>query len=391
MRHVSPLWLAILLAAAFACLPRLVHAQASSVDTTFVAPVVYAPRLGGGGFGSALDTPVQHVADGNPGALPEQTAVGIALRYDVPSKYRYNASAQIGNAVYYVQKLQWAATPLPSSAGAVWARGPLRVAAGYIRPIDAQFTNYAEGESGRSVQEVREHRAVVAAAYTLDVPSVGRLSPGVRVGGARVDQVYQSKQTVSTYTSQATLYGLHWAAGAVFEPLRLPMRFGVQVIGPTTLRGDYETTCTNTTYCGLVVGESDLFAQMPARVEGSVGIRSGALSVDGTFTRIFWSILNTARLEDYFVDANEASVNVRYQATPRVRLAAGLYQMNRTPFSEEVHRYLPNLHTPATWLLLGVTYAYGPIVAEASYVNGGLLSGRAGDTHLGSLGVGYRF
>lgn len=367
-----------------------VAAQQVSPYPLIVPPGSLVPRLNGLGFGSALSTSPAQVAEGNPGALPAARGGALVVRADTPDDTSpLEIMDENGDPLPIESQRRMAAAPLPANVGAVWTSGRLRMGLGYARPMDYQGDWSASQTAARSTNTMHQVAASLAAAWTI--PGAGVLVSGARVKGIRYNETSRWDDDVHTTRSDARLNGIGWAVGATLEPMAVPVHLGVFYEGRTSLDGEVEGLCVvpeNAT-CSVPNGTYDATADLPARLEASVGGRVAAFSWDATAARVFWGDLN---VNDLGVYANtwEGHANLRYRVLPRWSATLGFSQNDRTPYKKGT--VVSVYGDDATrLLLLGATYERGPLVLDAAYVNGTLLSDDGRNTHLGSLGVGYRF
>lgn len=387
--------------AALVALPLAATAQQGRPVPVFPYPYFALPALSGAGFGSALSTPAPQAATGNPAALPGQSGVGLSLRASTTTKDEELVRTVEGAASdeRYVSVLDPAVSRLPYEAGAAWARGPLRVAVGYARPLDgdrrARSSKATPASTSENVMSSRLETAGVSVAYAVAVAPGVRVTPGVRLGFAWVDnenRLGTGGTFATSYTERRTGSGATWTVGLLVEGEALPVRFGVAFAPRITLDGEETRRCTpSSASCG---GPSTVFktrGSTPARLDASVGAAQGAWAADATLSRVFWQG-DQDRARTALRDAFEGSVNVHYALQPGLSLALGLNQTARSPLEDSEGETFDVFDTyPTRFVLVGATLTRGPIVLDAAYVNGSLLSDRGSRHHLGSLGVGYRF
>lgn len=385
---MRPLLLALLVTAA--------PASAQSIAIPTLDPV---PRVSGEGFGSALagaglSASLRHVADGNPAALPGEHGVALGYRRDVPISWKQRYQPADGALFEVRNEQRYAASNAPADAGAVWTRDAVRVGLGYRRTVDERYQTGTSASEARSHRHAALHKASLSLAVALPVPGVGRVVPGARVGWLAYDvQEAWSRSAAAAVRTDTRMTGAAWAAGVAVEPEALPVRAGVFYEGRARLAGPASRACTPVETCSESTFEHTATTELPARLEASVGGSAGPFSWDATLARVFWQDLyaNTpSSMAQVAVNVWEGSANARYALRPGLVLALGVSQQNRMPFRPGmVFSTLDDAR--ARLLLVGATYTRGPLVFDASFVNGGLLSQNDVRLYLGSVGAGYRF
>lgn len=373
-------------------------------------PLFALPAFSGAGFGTALSTPATRAALGNPGALPAHGALGVAVRSGTAASGREAVQTNLdGSTTVERDRIVPAAAPLPHEAGAVWAVGPLRLAAGYARPLDGEWTlrvahfDHAGGTVFTTAS--RWETAGAAMAYPMFVTPGLRFSPGVRVAASwwRNRTRYETDGPLSptttpvgrsSYAETVEASAVTWAVGALVDGAALPVRLGVAFADGATGDGTETVRCAPVAdaLCGGTSFSRKATGRIPARLEGSVGGEAGPWAAEATLARVFWR-RGQGPDDAVYRDATEGSVNLRYAPRPGVTLTLGLNQTARAVFEGGEGDDAPDLfeQDPTRFVLVGATLQRGPVVLDAAYVNGTLLSARGSRHHLGSVGAGYRF